>query len=177
VDLHVCCNEEEIREALTLLYDIHRRRWQRRGQEGSFARRARLVEFNNRFAPLSLSRGWLRLYTLSVAGQPVACLLAHVYNGIAHGLQIAFDPDVDGAGRVLMGEVLRMLIAEGVVEYDFLGGQQKYKRDLGGEFRQAYQTFAARRCLRGRLVSGPGLWPTGRFITQGPPESFGCSHD
>lgn len=177
VEFHLCKGQEELPGRLRNLYDLHRCRWQELGQEGSFARRPKLVAFNNRFSPLALSRGWLRLYTLDVAGRPAASVFSCLYNGTAYGLQCGFDPAVDGAGRVLWGEVIRETIAEGACEYDFLGGAYKYKRYLGGESRTGYQVFAGRRSLKTKCVFQLGLWPTGRGIRQGAPETFGCGHD
>lgn len=177
VEFRPCREQEELIGQLRDLYDLHRCRWQELGQEGSFARRPKLVEFNDRFAPLALSRGWLRLYALDVAGKPAASVYGCLYNGIGYGLQCGFDPGIDGAGRVLWSEVMRETIAEGAVEYDFLGGAYKYKRYFGGLPRTGYMVFAGRRSLKTRCVFQLGLWPNGRGIQQGPPESLGVGHD
>ena len=124
-----------------------------------------------------MERGWLRLYTLDVAGKPVASVYGCTYNGSGYGLQCGFDPAVDGAGRVLWGDVIRQTIEDGTSEYDFLGGGYKYKRYLGGESRTGYSVFAGRRSLKTRGVFQLGLWPNGRCIKQGAPETFGCGHD
>ncbi len=177
LDYRLCQTQEALPKDLSTLYDLHRCRWQELGQEGSFARRPKLVEFNNKFSPVALERGWLRLYTLDVAGKSAASVYSLMYNGKGYGLQCGFDPAVDGAGRVLWGELIRQTIEEGATEYDFLGGGYKYKRYLGGDSRTGYTIFAGRRSLKTRCVFQLGLWPNGRCIQQGPPETFGCGHD
>ena len=177
VEFRQCRGQAEVSSQLTVLYDLHRRRWQQVGQEGSFARRPKLAEFNNQFAPIAFSRGWLRLSVLYVTERPAAALFGCLYNGVGCGLQCGFDTTVNGAGRVLWGEVLCETIAAGAAEYDFLRGLYEYTQYLGGGCRTGYQVFAGRRSLKNRLVFWPGLWPYGRYIRQGPPESFGRGHD
>ena len=176
VEFRQCHEEAELSARLATLYDLHTRRWQSLGQEGSFARRPKLVEFNNQFSSLALSRGWLRLCTLHVADRPVAAVFGVAREDARYGLQTGFDPKVDGAGLLLWGEVMREMIGEGAAEFDFLRGSYDYKRYLGGEPRTGYEVFAGRRSLRNHLVFGLGLWVKGRCMCQGPPESFGCGH-
>lgn len=177
LDFRLCQSQEALPNDLATLYDLHRCRWLELGQEGSFVRRPKLKSFNDLFSPVALERGWLRLYTLDVAGKPAASVYGFTYNGSGYGLQCGFDPAVDGAGRVLWGDVIRQTIEEGACEYDFLGGGYRYKRYLGGETRTGYSVFAGRRSLKTRGVFQLGLQPNGRCIKQGAPETFGRGHD
>jgi CelD/BcsL family acetyltransferase involved in cellulose biosynthesis len=114
---------------------------------------------------------------LSVQNQPVAIRLGYLYRGVYHGLQSGYDPEEPNAGRLLLHWVLEDLIEEGAHGYDFLTGVADYKLSVGGDVRDALAILGGSRNAKNLLLLKLGFWPTGRFISQGPPECLGCGHD
>ena len=127
--------EEETGPHLDRLFAMHQDRWVAEGHPGSFTsdrKRAFYADVSREF----LRRGWLRFYHLEVDGVIRASQFGFVYRGVLHSLQEAFDhefhpPGVGGVGVVLRGTVLRECIAEGLREYDFLGGVEDFKTRWG----------------------------------------------
>ena len=178
VELIQCDNHDKLPEQLTILFELHRRRWEYVGQAGSFVRRPPMKRFYESFAPVALCKGWLRLYVLMVDGVPQAVQYGYVYNEIYHALQEGYNPNgFDGIGNVLRNVIVEKCIEEGLHEYDFLGGFTEHKRLWGAEPRQGYAFFVGKRSLKNHLLFSKNIWPTGRFIREGPPANQGCSHD
>src|SRR2546425_4048713 len=96
-----CETLEELPGCLEQLFALHAKRWQLRGQAGSFGlqqKRAFYAEMGKRF----LERGWLDFWLLELGGKTVAAEYGFCYNGIYSFLQAGFDPDYSsyGVGRV-----------------------------------------------------------------------------
>jgi CelD/BcsL family acetyltransferase involved in cellulose biosynthesis len=77
--------------------------------------------------------GWLSLRTLRLEGRPAAAVLGFVYGGKLLLYNSGYDPEYNrlSPGFVLMSEEVRLAIAAGLSEVDFLRGNEKYKYDLG----------------------------------------------
>lgn len=121
-------SDDERRESLALLIDLHRRRWSRRGGSDAF-HRPELVSFHEEMSRLALERGWLRLFLLRLDGEPAAALYGFVYNRVFYFYQSGFDPRYasHSVGLVAMGLAIRSAVEEGVSEYDLLHGNEPYK--------------------------------------------------
>jgi CelD/BcsL family acetyltransferase involved in cellulose biosynthesis len=166
-DVHItrCEAPEEIGTYLEALFDLHHRRWQLRGDPGSFERRPELQLFYRRFLPVALRKGWLRLYALREAEAFRALQLGYVYNNVFYQIQEGFDPDfTSGAGNVLRHKVIEACIAEGVGTYDLLAGASEHKRRWGAATREGHDLFVGRPGALTRLLVAAGIWPTGRYL-------------
>jgi CelD/BcsL family acetyltransferase involved in cellulose biosynthesis len=165
VEIVRCRSAEEVGPFLDALFDLHARRWRLRGEPGSFERHPRQAEFYRRFAPVAFARGWLRLYGLRDAGELKAVQIGYAYGGSYSALQDGFDPAyLPGAGNVLRARVLEACMAEGLREYDFLGGTNEYKRRWLARPRTGYDVFVGRPALRNALLFTRAVWPTGRYL-------------
>ena len=120
---------EQCREGIDQLITLHNLRWQSRGGSDAL-HTAELVEFHRALAPLALERGWLRLFTLWVDDRAAACLYGFIYQNKFYFYQSGFHPDFekDSVGLVLMGIAIKSAIEESVDEFDFLHGDESYKR-------------------------------------------------
>ncbi len=160
-----CDSFEDIDAYLDALFDLHHRRWQLRGDPGSFQRRPRLPLFYRRFLPVALRRGWLRLYALREGDAFRAVQLGYVYGNTFYQIQEGFDPEfTSGAGNVLRHEVIAASIAEGVATYDLLAGASEHKRRWGAALREGHDVFIGRPGVLTRLLVAAGVWPTGRYL-------------
>jgi CelD/BcsL family acetyltransferase involved in cellulose biosynthesis len=134
VRISKCALEEELLPSLEILFELHQRRWHSQGQPGSFAgpeRRKFYYEMSRGF----LRRGWLEFWLLELDGKHAAAQFAFRYGNTVYQLQEGLDPQhySDRAGIVLRAHILKQLIAQGVRQYDFLGGIDAHKQSWGAQ--------------------------------------------
>lgn len=160
-----CQNAEQLPRLLDALFDLHYRRWQVRGEEGSFRRKPQLVEFYKQFVPRALMKGWLWLFGLQDQGDYKAIQLGYVYNHVFHQIQEGFDPEYEpGAGNFLRAYIIEACTTAGIRTFDFLGEMTEHKRRWLAEKRVGCDLFIGQRKLKNRPLFSLGIWPTGRFL-------------
>ncbi len=118
---------ETLSEDLGLFFRLHLARWATRG--GSSSDSARVRAFHERFASAALERGWLRLWFLEIAGEPVAAWYGWSMGGKYAYYLAGFDPRwaEQRVGHVLLCHTISDAIEEGAREYDMLLGDETYK--------------------------------------------------
>ena len=162
-----CEQHEALPQFLEALFDLHRKRWQQVGQEGSFARRPRMLAFYKDFAPKALANGWLALFSLTINDTLHAAQYGYIYNNAFLQLQEGYDPaGPNGSGNVLRAEIFRSCMEKGLQEYDFLGEHTQHKANWGAMEREGWQIFLGRDCYKNILLRLFEVWPTGRFLRQ-----------
>jgi CelD/BcsL family acetyltransferase involved in cellulose biosynthesis len=141
---------DDLDSRLDRLFELHRMRWARRNESGSFAITERRA-FYRKVAAKFLQRGWLEFWFLELDKIQVAAQFAFAYRGVAYSLQEGFDPEYSSrsVGYVLRSHVLRRMIEVGMRKYDFLGGEGKSKLRWGGEQSRYLDIHIARRFSRG----------------------------
>jgi CelD/BcsL family acetyltransferase involved in cellulose biosynthesis len=160
-----CESLSDLPEMLNALFVLHRKHWESAGECGSFVRRPKMRMFYERFSPLALEKGWLRLFALKVDGHILAVQFGYAYNGTAYALQEGYDPSsYDGIGNVLRNLVLKACIEEGLSAYDFLGEFTAHKHLWRAERRAGYDLFVGKRSAKNSLLFFRHVWPTGRFL-------------
>jgi len=178
LSMTLCREEQDLPSYLDNLFDLHAKRWQSVGQKGSFVRRPLMRDFYAGFAVTALRRGWLKIFSLQIDGVTLAVQIGYLYHGVFYQMQEGFDPDGPGGlGNVLRHAVINWCIANKVKEYDNLGGDEEHKLKWGAEHHTGYDLFYGAKSLKNVLLAVADIWPTGRFITEGPPASSGSSHD
>jgi CelD/BcsL family acetyltransferase involved in cellulose biosynthesis len=125
---------QDLERDLETLFALHQLRWEADGRPGTFISPARR-QFYRDLATLLLSRNQLQLWFLQLDGKPVAAQFGFRFAHTVYSLQEGFDPSFanDSVGYVLRAHVLRILIAEGVRKYDFLGGVNDSKTRWGAQ--------------------------------------------
>lgn len=162
-----CETVDEIPQYLEALFDLHFRRWQIRGEEGSFRRKPQLMTFYQEFVPRALANGWLWFYALKDHDEYKAVQLGYVYGQVFHQIQEGFDPEyTKGVGNVLRAHVMEQCIAAGVATVDFLGEMTEHKRRWLAVQRDGCDLFLAPRKLKNYPLFSAEIWPTGRFLCQ-----------
>jgi CelD/BcsL family acetyltransferase involved in cellulose biosynthesis len=129
VRLEQASTETQCREGIDRLIELHNLRRRDRGGSDAFHTNE-LVQFHETFAPLTLERGWLRLFTLWLNDRPVASLYGFLYNKKFYFFQSGLHPDFEkqSVGLVVMGMAIKQAIEEGAEEFDFLHGDESYKK-------------------------------------------------
>lgn len=120
---------DEIEQGLAAFFDLHSQRWRRRGLPGAFALRA-LREFHSMAAKNLAARDTLRLTILRDEGGAVGALYALKSPSTTYFYQSGFDPAAKALspGTLLVADAIRRAIEEGCSQFDFLRGDEPYKR-------------------------------------------------
>jgi len=85
--------------------------------------------FHREFAAIAQARGWLRLWIVEADGRPVAAKYNFRFGDAELSYQAGRDPDWRGPslGLVNVANAMRASFEEGVREYRFLRGSERYK--------------------------------------------------
>ena len=164
VEVRKVTNADELAPALDALFRLHGKRWRSVGQQGVFDRNVKEREFYECFAPEALARGWLAVYTLFDGSEPKAVQIGYVYGRAFLQLQEGFDPDYSPhVGNALRTRVIQDCIAQGLTEYDFLGGHSEHKRRWLAAERTGMDLLAFTPGLRS-IPLRMGVWPRGSYL-------------
>lgn len=116
---------------------LHRLRWDAEG--GSYGiPPGRAEEFHLTLAPRLAARGWLRLYRLFVGDAALASVYGIELGRRFYYYQSGYDPAwaSRSPGFVLVGRTVEDAYARGLVDYDFLRGEEAYKLDWTADRRE-----------------------------------------
>jgi len=121
---------ETAREMLSLLFELHARRWATKGDPGVLADEA-VRAFHDRALPALLEADLLRLILLRVGGHGAAVSYSLHAAGRTYVYLTGFDPAFSaiGPGTLVLATALEAAMAEGDSVVDFLGGQEPYEYD------------------------------------------------
>lgn len=152
VSFRRCERPDELHAFLETLYALHQKRWEARGEPGSFSMAERR-HFYEEMTRALLFRGWLGLWLLEMDDVPVAAQIGMHYGDGFYSLQEGFDPAYasDSVGYVLRSLVLRECIEKGVRFYDFLYGDQDSKQRWGADVGHYVDFYFARPASAGAL--------------------------
>ncbi len=120
---------EGLQEAMTAFLALHRK---------SKPGKARFMDepmegFFRAIAGALVARGWLRLWFLDLAGEPLAACLTYEYAGSVGLYNSGFEPTraALSPGIVLLCHVIKDAIERGFRRFDFLRGEEPYKYAFG----------------------------------------------
>jgi len=152
VSLAKCEDAQALPAALATLFELHQKRWQLKGRPGAFASAQRRELYYN-MAAFFLKRGWLEFWILQLGGKPAAAQFAFRYRDVVYSLQEGFDPaySSDRVGYVLRAHVLKMLIRQGIRQYDFLGEEDPSKNRWGAQVGSYADLHFARPITQGAI--------------------------
>lgn len=120
---------DRLAEGLSRLVTLHEQRWAGAAGEGAF-RDPAIRGLHRRFAALLAARGQLWMTTLDLDGKPAAAWYGFTSGDTVYFYQSGRDPrwDRESVGQVLMGAMIRRAIERGFRRFDFLRGDDAYKR-------------------------------------------------
>jgi CelD/BcsL family acetyltransferase involved in cellulose biosynthesis len=161
---------EDLQPHLETLFVLHAACWGERGTRFVGTH----TPFHRDFARVAAERGWLRLWLLEVDGRTVAAMLVYRFGGADCFYQSGRDPEWDRAsvGMVLMTQVIRAALDDGMEEYRFLRGNEAYKYRFASRD-PAVETVAVTARPRGaavvaarRMVPDPIGAPLRRWVNR-----------
>lgn len=118
----------EIGHGMDILFEQHKLRWRKRGLPGAFLGKA--ICFHSEWAVHAARNGWLRLSVLRLDGEPIGAIYAMALGETTYYYQAGFDPAKGSVspGTLLVAHTIRQAIDEGAKHFDFMRGDEPYKR-------------------------------------------------
>ncbi len=152
IAFHRITAEAELKGAMDGLIAMHHKRWHLKGQVSAFDER-RFEGFHREMSRVALERGWLRFFQLKVDDQVIAALYAFRYRDVFYVYQMGFDPSWGrySPGRLLTAHVIQAAIKEGARVFDWLRGEQQFKRAWANNMHVNYRLLLSNN-LRGHLL-------------------------
>ncbi len=141
-----CCQKaEELSSSLDSLFKLHTKRWNEKGAGGSFASKARR-DFYRDMSLRLLQKQRLRLYSLIHDGASIAHEMDLEYKNKVYCLQQGYEPAFASraVGNMLKALILRECIDQKIGVYDFLGGDDAYKKNWAASFFVSQNVIIAR---------------------------------
>ncbi len=134
VAIELCRTAGGLTERLNSLFELHQRRWEQADERGVFSEESRR-RFYKEMAEGLAQKDRLRLYSLRLGGKLVAHEFNFVYKTRMYCLQMGYDTDFSdqSVGTTLRACVIKDCSERGVRCYDFLGGDDPYKRRWGAK--------------------------------------------
>jgi CelD/BcsL family acetyltransferase involved in cellulose biosynthesis len=158
---------DDVHAALSDHFDLHERRWPVQRAERQHAEG--LKQFHRDFARQAASHGWARIWRLCVDGQPIASWYGWNLGGRYLYYQAGLDPGWSrfSPGTLLLGRTIQAAIEEQCSVYDFLLGEESYKRRFCNGARDV-TTLTAAPGPSLRLVLAAGKWAARKRVQQLP---------
>jgi CelD/BcsL family acetyltransferase involved in cellulose biosynthesis len=144
IELHRVASFDDLEVGRRTLFALHNQRWQTTG--GAFSSQ-NFRSFHDRMLRSLLGQEALELAWLTVRGQPVAAVYNAIWNNKVYCYQCGRRPDLPPRARAGIYLNLRLMqahIEAGRREYDFLGGNYQYKRQLAPATRALVRVRIAR---------------------------------
>lgn len=133
VAFHKATNES-FRGAFQSMIRLHELNWSSRSEEGMFC--GTLRDFHQRAAHTLAEQDIARCYTMTLNDRPIAAIYGFLDKKRFWSYQCGFLPEMArfSPGSLMLEFVLRDAIASGATQFDFLRGEEEYKRTWGARF-------------------------------------------
>ncbi len=145
---------DQTQTGMTYLFDLHRARWRKRHLPGAFF--AKSMAFHREWAEQAQKEGWLWLSVLHLDSVPIGAIYGMALGNTTYYYQAGFDPSHGSVspGTLLVAGSIRRAIEEGMQHFDFLRGDEGYKRRWMPQHElRNYRTIAPARGTLGRIGS------------------------
>ena len=134
---------------------LHQASWVARGHPGAFANPF-FVEFHRTLVARGLARGEIDLFRIVAGPQTIGYLYNFWYRGCSLAYQSGFDHANAGRhgkpGMTCHHQAIRLAAQRGGVRYDFLAGDDRYKRSLADRSESLHWIEVASPCSPGFLL-------------------------
>jgi len=119
---------ERISEGMDILFEQHKLRWRKRGLPGAFLGKS--INFHKEWAVKASQNGWLWLSVLRLDDSPIGAIYAMAKGNTTYYYQAGFDPEKGSVspGTLLVAYTIRRAIESGMLHFDFMRGDEPYKR-------------------------------------------------
>lgn len=132
LSLRAATSVDDAQDMLAALQRVHQTCWNARGEPGAFAT-PRIVEFHQQLIETCLPRGQVELLEAKAGDTPIGYLYNFVLDGVVSNYQTGFVYEDDAhlkPGLVSHTLAVERALSRGARVYDFLMGDQRYKRSM-----------------------------------------------
>lgn len=149
---HVTVGEPDRELTMRQLFELHNRRWRKRGARGAFATE-KTRAFHLDLSRKLLASGHLRLHRLTLNGRTAAVLYCFHYGPRVSYYLSGFDLSYAkySIGHDLIAFAIEDAIALGASEFDFLRGDEAYKYGWNATERRTVRLVVGHRGVRSRV--------------------------
>lgn len=146
---------DRVEEGWCHLARLHDQRWRENGGQGVLSD-PRVDRLHRRFAAELARRGQLWLTTLDLDGEPAAAWYGFTSGDTVYFYQSGRDPrwERESVGQVLLAAMIRRGMERGFKRFDFLRGEDPYKRQWTSTQRTTEEVTIFRRGWRGGWLRG-----------------------
>ena len=153
LDVSVARTSAELEPALEEAFRLHALRWAGRPDGSGFVTPAGMRFHRaviHRLAELDLPR----IVTLRLDGRAIAFHYFFAFEGCMYVHRLAFDPGLArySPGLVNTLDTIQIASEDGLTRVEFLGGAERYKRELADRFEPLYQALGLASGVRGRAL-------------------------
>ena len=143
-----------VEDAMKIFFELHQKRRKAKGDRGLFSdnvNRNFHIDLANAFA----EKGWLSLFFLTFNGKPVSTIYSYEYNGKLYYYLGGFDPEYSkyGPGQLIIQDVIKYGIAKQLKEFDFLRGDEAYKKRWKTAIRNNIEFRVPRRGFKSKFYN------------------------
>jgi CelD/BcsL family acetyltransferase involved in cellulose biosynthesis len=129
VNFYIHNDLDTLDEAMETFFNLHQIKWQSQKHAGVFSDQ-RFHDFHLEVAKSFAERGWLNLCFLAINDEPVSAIYAFKYRNKMFNYLTGFDPKYSEyrLGHLLFLYSIKNSIEHGLTEFDFMRGDETYKR-------------------------------------------------
>jgi CelD/BcsL family acetyltransferase involved in cellulose biosynthesis len=134
--------EENLDEYMAWLFRLHNASWHKRNMPGLLAESA-LQDFHRETAKELFQNKIMRLYVLKHNGKVISAVYSLIKDSRLYYYIGGFDPVFSkfSPGSVILLEIIKNAISEGIRKFDFLRGSEDYKYKWNAEDRSNFRMF------------------------------------
>ena len=133
--------------AIKDLFELHYSRW---GMDPNTIELQRLEHYETEIAQMLSDKKYLSLWFLNFEGKRIAAMYTYDYNGTRYYHKGGYDINYKAysPGSVLLFHTIKHAFEEGIKVYDFLRGDEAYKKLFSNSFRQNWNVVAGSSMLK-----------------------------
>lgn len=122
-------NRDLLEKNMNILFELHQKKWTDEGARGAFDDSC-AKDFYRDITQQFYDQDWLQLLVLKINEHPVSICYNFKYNNKFYYYQSGRDPDwyKYSTGDILLADTIRYAIQKGFTEFDFLRGNENYKK-------------------------------------------------
>ena len=146
-------SDEKIEEEILRFYELHNIRAKQKRISSSIAN-TNFIEFIKEYSKMAFNEGRLSLYFLIHKSRQISTIYCLTYKKNVFFYQSGFDPSWKkyGVGTSLLQMVIHDAFDKGFKKFDFLKGNESYKKAWATGQRQQYRLMVYRKSVFGMLI-------------------------
>ena len=146
---------DEVKQNIDTAFEIYKQRWEGKYTSSKFSK-PEWRDFYKDVAVAFAEKGWMDLVFLKVGDKPIAFCYGFIFNNKYYFYITAIEPnpvyEKYSPGMVLIKHLLEESFKKGLEEFDFMLGDEAYKKVWTKDYREVYTYIIGRNTLKSKLV-------------------------